>query len=149
MVRRVCISCIYTTLRMGMSFRYSKSLNILTRSRDCTIHNILMEGDGMYPQGFHPVWPNASLTSNGPAKRRFTRTKRPPRYYLTGFETSCYFPPSVTNPLISPSAEGDSHATEQQDQLSPYDAFPADVHGLGNTIRMFLLGVRPFFSIPL
>lgn len=149
MVSRVCISCIYTTLRMGMSSRYSKPSNISTRSRDCTIQNILMEGDGMYPQGFHPVWPNASLACNGPAKKRFTRTKRPPRYYLTGFETSCYFPPSVTNPLIFPSTEGDSHATEQQDQLSPYDAFPADVYCLGNTIRMFLLGVRPLFFQPL
>lgn len=90
-----------------------------------------MEGDGMYPQGFHPVWPNASLACKGPAKKRFTRTKRPPRYYLTGFESSCYFPPSATNPYMP----------EQQDQLSPYDAFPADVYSLGNTIGMFLLGV--------
>ena len=132
-----------------MSFRYSKSPNISTPSRDCTIQNILMEGYGMYPQGFHPIWPNASLTSNGPVKKRFTRTKRPPRYYLTGFETSCYFPPSLTNPVISPSADGDSHGTGQQDQLSPYDAFPTDVYCLGNTIKMFLLGVRPFFFIPL
>ncbi|KAF8707290.1 hypothetical protein AX14_013662, partial [Amanita brunnescens Koide BX004] len=107
---------------------------------DCTIQNILMDGDGMYPQGFHPIWPNASLACKGPAKKQFTRTKRPPRYYLTGFESSCYFPPSATNTLALPNVEGDNYMSEQQDQLSPYDAFPADVYCLGNTFRMFLLG---------
>ena len=58
------------------------------------------------------------------------------RYYLTGFESSCYFPPSATNPYMP----------EQQDQLSPYDTFPADVHSLENTIGMFLLGLMLSFS---
>ncbi|KAK2463765.1 hypothetical protein APHAL10511_004203 [Amanita phalloides] len=113
-----------------------------TAHRNCSIENILMEGDGMYPHGFHPVWPNAALGCNGPAKKRSTRTRRPPRYYITGFETSCYFPPSVTNPLVYPSVDGDdpSTASQQQATTTPYDPFPADVYYLGNTIRSFLSG---------
>ncbi|KAF8627102.1 hypothetical protein AX15_004542 [Amanita polypyramis BW_CC] len=107
--------------------------------RDCTVQNILMEGDGLYPQGFHPVWFNRTLTCSGPAKQRFNRTRRPPTYYLTGFGPSCYFPATTTDPLAFPSSGG-IPLPEHQEQSTLYDPFTADVYDVGNAILAFLHG---------
>ena len=108
------------------------------------IQNILMEGDGMYPEGFHPMWPNITLACDGAAKQRFTRTRKPPRYYLSGFGSASYFPPSERNPLVFTSNGGNDDLPEQ---VAPYDPFPADVYCLGSAIHTFLLGVYRFWVL--
>src|SRR6266478_6431831 len=132
---RACILCIYITSRSGtacLPFRTDCDSIVY---RGCTIQNIFMEGDGMYPEGFHPMWPNITQACDGAAKQRFTRTRKPPRYYLTGFGSASYFPPSERNPLVFASQGGNDDLPEQ---MAPYDPFPADVYCLGNAIHTFL-----------
>jgi hypothetical protein len=63
----------------------------------------------MYPEGYHPIQINRNLNFKGRAKR-YTRTQRPPRYYLIDFGLSRRYsshnaldepPPDKLHPTLS------------------------------------------------
>lgn len=103
--------------------------------RDCHAPNIMMNADAMYPGGFHPVAQDKSPNWKGRAKH-FSRTKRPPRYYIIDFGISIRFPLSDASPRARAVWGGDGdRPPEIQQQGAEYDPFPADVFYLGNIIK--------------
>ena len=92
----------------------------------------------MYPQGFHPAKMDQSRDFKGRAKR-YTRTQRPPRYYLIDFGLSRHY--SSRDALDLPLRGGDKSAPEHRnmDQCNP---FYTDIYYLGNLVRQEFIQVR-------
>jgi hypothetical protein len=94
----------------------------------------MLDPSRMYPQSFHPVdiWRRKNFRGNA---KKYTRTRRPPRYLLIDFGHSRLYDPANGPPLDEPLSGGDKSAPEHQDQKTPCNPFPTDVYYLGNLIR--------------
>ncbi|KAI0044688.1 hypothetical protein FA95DRAFT_1496667 [Auriscalpium vulgare] len=105
--------------------------------RDCTGQNIVLDPSGMYPNSFHPIKMNRSKNFYWFAKS-YTRTQRPPRYYLIDFGLSRYYDPARGAPLDHAIRGGDKSVPEFRglpDQCPPYNPFQTDIYYLGNMLR--------------
>ncbi|KAI0041042.1 hypothetical protein FA95DRAFT_1549155 [Auriscalpium vulgare] len=104
--------------------------------RDCTGQNIVLDPSGMYPTSFHPVKMNRSKNFHWFAKS-YTRTQRPPRYYLIDFGLSRYYDPARGTPLDAAVRGGDKSVPEFRDypDCPPHNPFPTDIYYLGNMLR--------------
>ena len=99
--------------------------------------NVMMEGC-MYPVGWHIA--NDQRKPNWTYYRKnetYTRTQRPPKYYLIDFGISRRFDPADELPLSRPIIGGDKTVPEFQGigAYTPCDPFPTDVYYAGNLIR--------------
>jgi hypothetical protein len=99
--------------------------------RDCTVNNIMFDPSRMYPKGYHPSQINRSRDFKGRAKR-YTRTDRPPRYYLIDFGLSRRY--SSRNVVDEPLRGGDRTAPEHR-RGGRCNPFPTDIYYLGNLVR--------------
>ena len=104
--------------------------------------NIMMNG-AMYPKGWHAVLAYQDKTSTNRAKY-FTRTQKPPKYYLIDFGISYQFASDNTQPRIMPIISGDRTAPELQGrgEAIRHDPFPTDIYYLGNVFKQNFLEVR-------
>lgn len=93
---------------------------------------------GMYPKGFHPVNIDRNRDFKGKATA-YTRTLRPPRYYLIDFGLSRRYPTRdiTDNPLRG----GDKTAPEHRSRECP-NPFHTDVYYIGNLVRVEFMRVR-------
>jgi len=97
----------------------------------------MLDPSGMYPKGFHPVNIHRRRDFKGRAKR-FTRTRRPSRYYLVNFGLSRQY--NSRNELEVPLRGGDKSAPEHQlPRLC--NPFHTDIYYLGNLVRERFLKV--------
>ncbi|KAJ6538806.1 hypothetical protein DFH09DRAFT_1397385 [Mycena vulgaris] len=100
----------------------------------------------MCPEGFHPInyWRKRDFYS-GDAKF-YTRTQRPPKYYLTDFGLSRIYASKNPPPLEPVIFGGDRSVPEFKitDEYGPIecDPFPVDVYYLGNMIKTDFLDGR-------
>jgi hypothetical protein len=96
----------------------------------------MFDPSGMYPNGYHP---DRSLNFKGRAKR-YTRTERPPRYYLIDFGLSRRY--TSRDALDEPLRGGDKSAPEHRvgRRCNP---FRTDIYYLGNLVREHFVQVRP------
>ena len=111
--------------------------------RDCTVNNIMFDPAGMYPHGFHPTQIKRNRDFNGRAKR-YTRTQRPPRYYLIDFGLSRKYP--SRDALDEPLRGGDKSAPEHRSGTR-CNPFHTDVYYLGNLVRQEFMRVRLPMSV--
>lgn len=93
----------------------------------------MMDGDAMYPEGFHPI-----AVKYTPDRSRFaeyrSRTVAGVRYYFVDFGISSYFP-DATSPRLVTGADGrDQDPLELSDTI-PYDPFKLDIFIIGNMLR--------------
>ncbi|KAI0041033.1 hypothetical protein FA95DRAFT_1501976 [Auriscalpium vulgare] len=104
--------------------------------RDCTGQNIVLDPSGMYPNSFHPVKINRTRNFHWFAKS-YTRTQRPPRYYLIDFGLSGTYDPAEGPPRDIVRRGGDKSAPEHRNyrDLPVVDPFPTDIYYLGNLLR--------------
>ncbi|KAG2126000.1 uncharacterized protein EDB93DRAFT_1189164 [Suillus bovinus] len=103
--------------------------------RDCMSRNIMMDAKDLYPEPYHPVQPHMKRDFSGYAKH-FTRTQRPPKYYLIDFGLSRRYDATEENPLEYPIFGGDKTVPEfQKNPNVPMNPFPTDIYYLGNVIR--------------
>ena len=102
--------------------------------RDCTSENVMLDPSKMYLQSFHPIdiWRIKDFRGNA---KTFTRTWRPPRYFLIDFGLSRFYDPANGPPFDQPLRGGDKSAPEHQDLTTPCNPFPTDVYYLGNLVR--------------
>lgn len=102
----------------------------------------MMDASSMYPEGFHPLAPTRKPDYTFSAKH-YTRTKRPPKYYIIDFGLSCRYDPANGPPRDYPIRGGDKSVPEFEDdgEYQLYDPFPTDVYYLGNMIRTAFLVV--------
>lgn len=108
--------------------------------RDCTALNIMMDGSRMYPQSFHPIVFNKRPDYKGRAPH-YTRTQKPPRYYVIDFGLSVAYDPRAGPPRFFPVLAADKTAPECQTREVGCDPFPTDVYYLGHWIELHFLQV--------
>jgi hypothetical protein len=96
----------------------------------------------LYPKGYHPRVTDRSRDFRGSAKH-YTRTERPPKYFLIDFGLSRRYDPKDGSPLELPIHGGDKTVPEFQEEGydKPSDPFCADIYYLGNTIKENFLDV--------
>ncbi|KAI0044686.1 hypothetical protein FA95DRAFT_1680996 [Auriscalpium vulgare] len=104
--------------------------------RDCTGQNIVLDPSGMYPNSFHPVKMNRTKNFHWIAKS-YTRTQRPPRYYLIDFGLSRYYDPAFGEALDHAMFGGDKSVPEFRDfpNCPDHNPFPTDIYYIGNMLR--------------
>ncbi|KAH9970476.1 kinase-like domain-containing protein [Russula compacta] len=118
----------FTQICEGLQFMHERNI----AHRDCTVNNLMFDPSGMYPQGFHPTQMNRSRDFKGRAKR-YTRTQRPPRYYLIDFGLSRQY--LSREALDEPLRGGDKSAPEHRNR-APCNPFHTDIYYLGNLVRV-------------
>ena len=109
--------------------------------RDCNRLNFMLDGMPLFPAGYHPRQTNRTRDYKGTA-RSYTRTQRPPKYYLIDFGISRKYDPAEGHPLEQPIFGGDKSVPEFHRSLDPCDPYPTDVYYAGNLIREDFLDVR-------
>jgi hypothetical protein len=93
---------------------------------------------GMYPNGFHPMKNNRNKNFKDTAKS-YTRTQRPPIYYLIDFGLSRhYISRDVTD---EPLRGGDKSAPEHRSKRR-CNPFQTDIYYIGNLVRHEFIEVR-------
>lgn len=103
--------------------------------------NIMMDAKDLYAEPYHPVKPHMKRDYSGYASH-YTRTQRPPKYYIIDFGLSRRYDASEENPLEYPIFGGDKTVPEFQNNTdTPLNPFPTDVYNLGNLIREQFLNV--------
>ena len=106
----------------------------------------------MYPNGWHPTqdWLKPDFTLH----RRdevYTRTQRPPKYYIIDFGISRQYDPTDGPPLEDPIKRGDKTVPEHQGRkgIIPCNTFFTDVYYAGNLIRTEFLEVGRYTRLRL
>lgn len=106
----------------------------------------MMDGS-MFPESWHPVAEHKARDFNGKAPH-FTRTERPPKYYIIDFGNACVYDPQNPSPIEGRTTEdGDTAILGTQHSDDPRDPFPSDVYSLGNVIREDFLKVSVQFIL--
>ncbi|KAL4244672.1 hypothetical protein ABKN59_010317 [Abortiporus biennis] len=113
--------------------------------RDCGRLNIMMDPKPMFPKMYHPRDINLARNFKDDAKF-YSRTVRPPKYYLIDFGLSSRYEPDNTAPREIPIIGGDKSVPEFQNGTAPMDPFPTDVYYIGNVVRVDFLEVYRGFE---
>ena len=103
-----------------------------------------MDGS-MYPNGWHPSRHWVAREDVNVNAKAFTRTERPPKYYLIDFGLSRRYDPNDKAPLEPPIRGGDKSVPEFQrynPNQTTFNPFFTDIYYVGNRIREDLLTVR-------
>ena len=103
----------------------------------------MFDASKMYPNGFHPVKINRNRNFKGAAKA-YTRTQRPPVYYLTNFGSFREYASRDVTDL--PLRGGDESAPEHR-LGGPCNPFQTDIYCIGNLVRDQFMKVCPAFKV--
>ena len=90
----------------------------------------MMDGDPLFPKGFHPSVPTLDASGKR-AKPRRRRDVSGVKYYFTDFGISYRFDGTEETRLVI-GQEGQDQEVPELHQLEYYDPFPVDVFILGN-----------------
>ncbi|KAG0696947.1 kinase-like domain-containing protein [Suillus ampliporus] len=113
---------------------------------DCMWMNVMMDAKDLYFEPYHPVKPHMKRDFSGHASH-YTRTQRPPKYYLIDFGLSRQYDANDENPLEYPVLGGDKTVPEFQNNMDVLlNPFPTDVYYLGNIIREQFLDIKTGFE---
>jgi hypothetical protein len=114
--------------------------------RDISILNFMMDGS-MYPNSWHPCDDEMERLDLCVEAKHYTRSERPPRYYLIDFGISHRYDPKDGPPLEPPIFGGDKSVSEFQKSVDPCNPFPTDIYYAGSFILQGLMKVRSFFLL--
>lgn len=92
-----------------------------------------MDGNPLYPQGFHPIR-QCSLPNGRGVAWPMSRSHFHLQYYYIDYSISVYIPPDVYPKLAVGVFGRDQEPPELSDDI-PYDPFKLDVFILGNVLR--------------
>ena len=112
---------------------------------DCVMHNLLMDADAMYPEGFHPVKIMHKRDYSGWANY-IPRSVAGVRYYFADFGISVHIPEEDPSKLVTGNMGRDQDPPELSATV-PYDPFKLDIFIIGNMLEQELhkVIVPPFF----
>ena len=99
-----------------------------------------MDGDLLYPRGFHPV-AQGRLPNTGDFAPQISRCKRAVKYYFIDFETSVKFPSDDTSPRLVVGSLGRDRDVPELSDTVPYDPFKVDIFTVGNIFKTVFLEV--------
>jgi hypothetical protein len=101
----------------------------------------MMDATPMYPEMYHPIRTELKSDFSGPASH-FSRTERPPRYYIVDFGISSKYTADQLPVQEDIIRGGDKSPPEHQDDgRETADPFPTDVYYVGNMIRTHFIEV--------
>ena len=92
----------------------------------------MMDGDAMYPEGFHPIKISHTPDHLRPAEY-LPRSVAGVKYYFVDFGISCYLPDATSPRLVTGSYGRDQDPPELSDEV-PYDPFKLDIFIIGNML---------------
>ncbi|VDB85818.1 unnamed protein product [Peniophora sp. CBMAI 1063] len=101
--------------------------------RDCSMPNILMDAESLFPRGFHPVHTSLLPDAKSPAWP-LTRSQIGVRYYYVDYGISSYFPVGQARQLVTGDLGRDQEVPELSENI-PYDPFPVDVYTIGHLLK--------------
>ncbi|KAI0056213.1 hypothetical protein BV25DRAFT_1832438 [Artomyces pyxidatus] len=102
--------------------------------RDCAPKNILMDGDAMFPLGFHPVLDLFLPDAQTPTVYSIVpRAIAGVRYYFVDFGLSSYIPSGQPG-LVVGMDDRDQDVPELSETV-PYDPFKVDIFSIGSVFR--------------
>lgn len=113
----------------GLVFLHEKGV----AHRDCVMHNFLMDGDAMYPEGFHPVKFAYKRDYSGYATY-IPRSVAGVRYYFADFGISTHIPEGAREKFVTGILGRDQDPPELSESV-PYDPFKLDVFIIGNMLK--------------
>lgn len=93
----------------------------------------MMDGDAMYPEGFHSLKLNLKPDYSGPAKHT-SRTKENVKYYFIDFGISVYIPDNIP-PKMATGFLGRDRDPPELSMGEPYDPFKLDIFIIGNMLK--------------
>ncbi|RXW18394.1 hypothetical protein EST38_g7463 [Candolleomyces aberdarensis] len=108
---------------------------------DISINNVMMDARDMYPHGFHPVDQDIKADYSTGVSNKYTRTEKPPKYYLLDYGLSRRFAEGE-EPEPLDTVGTDTTVPEYTNEF-PIDPFFVDVYCVGNMIRQDFLDVSP------
>ncbi|KAI9443850.1 kinase-like domain-containing protein [Lactarius indigo] len=121
----------------GLQFMHKNNV----AHRNCTVNNIMFDPSKMYPNGYHISQINRRRDLKGRAKR-YTRTDRPPRYYLIDFGLSRQY---ASREVVDEPLPGDDKTTPEHLRVGRCNPFRTDIYNLGNVVReQFLVKCNGF-----
>lgn len=103
--------------------------------------NIMVDSRHMWPEPYHVMSPTMNRKYTDNVKKPFTRTARPPKYYIIDFGISRRYSPDDPNPQETIVEGGDRTVPEFKNGHTPHDPFAVDIYYVGNVIREFILEV--------
>lgn len=108
---------------------------------DCTTKNLMMDGDTLFPRGFHPVHTNYLEDTNTRAPVVSRLAAWPPvKYYYVDFGIAVQIPPHVY-PKLALGEDGLDREVPELSNVRPYDPFKVDIFILGNVYRKNIYAV--------
>lgn len=107
--------------------------------RDCSHKNLMMDASSLFPEGFHPIFPDF-LPDGLHETFPFTRSVAPVRYYYIDFGISSHFPDDTVNKLVTGQDGLDKEVPELSTTV-PYDPFKVDIFILGNVFKKLVYSV--------
>ena len=102
----------------------------------------MLDPSGMYPNGFHPVKIDRNRNFKGTAKA-YTRTQRPPVYYLINFGLSRKY--TSRDVMDEPLRGEDKSAPEHRSGGGHCNPFHTDIYYIGKLVREEFMNVRDHF----
>ncbi|KAF9782666.1 hypothetical protein BJ322DRAFT_1142979 [Thelephora terrestris] len=113
----------------GLVFLHEKGI----AHRDCVMRHTLMDGEAMYPKGFHPCNLQRTEDYSAIAQHR-SRATAMSEYYFVAFGISVHIPEEVESKLVTGASGIDQDPPELSD-LVPYNPFMLDIFIVGNMLK--------------
>ena len=109
--------------------------------------NIMMD-TRMWPEPFHVQMSHMDPTFTVPVEEPYTRTSRPPKYFIIDFGMSRQYSPDDTHPTETAPDGGDRTVPEFNNSWDDveHDPFAVDIYCVGNVIQEFILDVSDLTS---
>ncbi len=101
----------------------------------------MMDGDSLYPKGFHPWRQDMDASGARPAKHLRRSDVGQVKYYFIDFGHSTQFSDSSESHLVL-GIDGQDPGVPELSETVPYDPFPVDIRILGDLFEHSLLLVR-------
>lgn len=128
------------------------STSLIYIASDIKVDNILMDGK-LFSEPWHPMQTSWRRNLDKRVKM-YTRTERPPRYFLADFGNAGYFPVNPSAPLKEPTLVeavwGGQRAVPEFKSMAQggdpvlHDPFATDIFYLGCLIVIFTVGLFSF-----
>lgn len=104
-----------------------------------------MDGDSLYPNGFHPSWQNMDSGLLSYARHIHRRDAGGVKYYFIDFGISTFFEDDQKPRLVT-GMNGIDQDIPELSWTECYDPFPVDVRILGNVYRKYFTSVSNAFD---
>ncbi|KAI0345518.1 hypothetical protein BDW22DRAFT_1324401 [Trametopsis cervina] len=103
--------------------------------RDCSVQNLMMDANSLFPEGFHPVSLILDPTATRLAKQK-PRSSARVKYYYVDFGISVHILPG--QPKLALGGAGRDQSVPELSHVVPYDPFLVDIYIIGNMFKTFL-----------